>query len=154
MNLSVRAVLSRPMATLIAAFTMLAGVTPHPVSAADNQVESAIVAGQVKKIWSTKLGEERRLLIALPNHYEQSDRSYPVLYLLDANEQFLNAAASVQTLSSAWVERMPETIIVGIVNTERTRDFRPKLPQPVSTSAQSVPKPTQPGPPQKTFAAD
>ncbi|MBL8268706.1 alpha/beta hydrolase-fold protein, partial [Steroidobacter sp.] len=66
-------------------FAALSGAMSMTANAADNQIESAVVAGQVKRIWSVTLNEERRLLIRLPDHYAQSNRSYPVLYLLDAD---------------------------------------------------------------------
>lgn len=104
---------------------------PQPASAGETELTSQqVVAGHSRALWSTTLQEERRLLISLPQHYAQSKRSYPVLFMLDGEQQFLHIAGTLQYLSSTWIERMPEMILVAIVNTDRSRDFLPPGSKP------------------------
>lgn len=63
------------------------------------------------------------LEIHLPKNYEESNKSYPVLYLLDSYYNFPHAVGSVKYL---YLNRLiPEMIIVGIRNTNRNRDLSP-----------------------------
>jgi hypothetical protein len=80
--------------------------------------------GLVDKIQSVELGEARILNIYLPNGYSpDSSRTYPVIYLLDGsdNEDFIHVVGIVQFLN--MIEVMPESIVVGIANVDRRRDF-------------------------------
>jgi predicted alpha/beta superfamily hydrolase len=78
---------------------------------------------------SQVLGEERTVLVRLPDGYENSSRRYPVLYVLDAEYLFQQAASAVQFLSELGYQRgqhpIPEMIVVGVVNVDRNRDFTP-----------------------------
>ena len=80
--------------------------------------------GEIQQIRSTELNETRTLNIYLPEGYEKNTgQTYPVIYLLDgsANEDFVHIAGLVQFL--AMIEKMPPTIVVGIANVDRKRDF-------------------------------
>jgi predicted alpha/beta superfamily hydrolase len=81
------------------------------------------ILGPVDKIESTILKETRTLNIYLPPGYNDSSASYPVIYLLDgsANEDFLHVTGVVQFLT--MIGAMPNTIVVGIENVDRKRDF-------------------------------
>ena len=75
---------------------------------------------------STKLNEERTLFIATPANYNTSKQSYPVLVLLDAEDQpqFAAAVANVAFLANRGA--IPEMLIVGIANgKDRTHDMTP-----------------------------
>ena len=80
--------------------------------------------GVVHTIESKALGETRTLNVRLPASYGTSrlDR-YPVIVLLDggAQEDFPHAAGLVQFLS--MMRLMPESIVVGVGNVDRQRDF-------------------------------
>lgn len=78
--------------------------------------------GDVATIKSTILNETRTLNIYLPDGYNSKEK-YPVIYLLDgsANEDFLHVAGLVQFFNMTF--KMPKTIIVGIANIDRKRDF-------------------------------
>jgi hypothetical protein len=67
--------------------------------------------------------ESREVWIHLPSGYGQSEKEYPVLYVLDAEWIFDFAASSVDFLSGEIAGRMPEMIVVGIPNTNRVRDL-------------------------------
>lgn len=79
--------------------------------------------GTVSQIDSKILGEKRTLNIYLPDGYDKSTSNYPVIYLLDgsANEDLLHIAGLVQFLT--MIEKMPPSIVVGIANVDRKRDF-------------------------------
>jgi hypothetical protein len=69
------------------------------------------------------LEEDRILNIYLPEGYGEDSTRYPVIYLLDGsyNEDFLHICGLVQFLT--MIEVMPKTIVVGIANVDRKRDF-------------------------------
>ena len=82
------------------------------------------VLGVADKIQSVELGETRVLNIYLPQGYSpDSAITYPVIYLLDglANEDFVHIVGIVQFLT--MIETMPKSIVVGIANIDRRRDF-------------------------------
>jgi len=70
-------------------------------------------------IQSATLNEERNLLIHLPNGYENSEKKYPVIYVLDGNNHFQHAINAATLLADN--ERIPEGIIVAIPNNSGTR---------------------------------
>ena len=82
--------------------------------------------GKVDEIQSSILGEKRILNIYLPEGYNEKDSTrYPVIYLLDGSmdEDFLHVAGLVQFNAFEWVARVPPSIVVGIANVDRRRDF-------------------------------
>lgn len=84
------------------------------------------VLGWVDEITSKVLGEKRVLNIYLPEGYQASDTvRYPVIYLLDGSrdEDFIHVVGLVQFNSFPWVKRLPPSIVVGIANVDRQRDF-------------------------------
>ncbi|RWX03463.1 alpha/beta hydrolase [Flavobacterium cerinum] len=82
------------------------------------------VLGSIETIHSKLLGEDRVLNIYLPEEYN-STAKYPVIYLLDgsANEDFIHVVGLVQYNTFAWIDRVPKSIVVGIANINRKRDF-------------------------------
>ncbi len=88
----------------------------------------SINIGSKYTIHSNILNEDREYWVYVPDDYEKDgfeQVSYPVLYLLDGDRNFLSAVATVNDLSRGLYQYMPRTIIVGILNTERTRDLTP-----------------------------
>ncbi|MEM9544719.1 MAG: alpha/beta hydrolase-fold protein [Bacteroidota bacterium] len=81
-------------------------------------------------IFSNILEEEREFYVHVPEGFWGMDmimKQYPVVFVLDGESQFLNAVSAIDFLSSApqgndW---MPRSIVVGIPNTNRTRDLTP-----------------------------
>lgn len=76
------------------------------------------VWGQSKVIYeefsSYKLGETRRLKIQLPRDYEtNTEKSYPIVVVLDANYLFEPVAGNVDYFG--YWEDMPEALVVGIM---------------------------------------
>lgn len=83
-----------------------------------------IVIGRHATLHSSILDEDRKLLIHLPNGYaEHPDERYPVMILLDGDAHIVEATGIVESLAANW--RVPEMIIVGVPNTDRTRDLTP-----------------------------
>lgn len=70
------------------------------------------------------LGEERTILVKAPQNYERTDEKFPVVYMLDAHAP-QNAMMAGIIEQQAWGGTMPEMILVGIQNTNRTRDLTP-----------------------------
>jgi predicted alpha/beta superfamily hydrolase len=95
--------------------------------AQQNTINSkSFVLGLVDEMQSRILNEKRILNIYLPPGYHSSDTSsYPLIYLLDgsADEDFIHVAGLVQFNNLSWVNRVPPSILVGIANTDRRRDF-------------------------------
>lgn len=86
--------------------------------------QKPFVMGEIVEIASKQLGEKRIVNIYLPEGYKDSDTgTYRVVYLLDgsANEDFPHVAGLVQFYEMMWL--MPKTIVVGIANVNRKRDF-------------------------------
>jgi predicted alpha/beta superfamily hydrolase len=84
------------------------------------------VLGVTDEFHSTLLNEQRSLNIYLPEDYNKNDSvRYPVIYLLDgsADEDFIHVVGLVQFNSFEWVNRIPKSIVVGISNVDRRRDF-------------------------------
>ncbi len=87
---------------------------------------SPFVLGVINEIQSVELGEKRILNIYLPEGYtEKNTTQYPVIYLLDgsADEDFIHIVGLVQFNTFSWINRIPKTIVVGIANVDRKRDF-------------------------------
>ncbi len=82
--------------------------------------------GIVDEINSTWLNEKRILNIYFPEGYSPNDSvKYPVVYLLDgsADEDFIHVVGLYQYNNFPWINRIPKSIVVGIANVDRKRDF-------------------------------
>lgn len=81
--------------------------------------------GDVKtlKLKSAVLGEERTVLVRTPVGYETNKVGYPVLYMTDGDAHMGHTAATVEFLSRNG--RLSDLIVVGVTNTDRTRDLTP-----------------------------
>ncbi|RWY55811.1 alpha/beta hydrolase [Mucilaginibacter gilvus] len=80
--------------------------------------------GIIDHVQSAVLGEDRTLNIYLPDGYDKDTTTkYPVIYLLDGSkdEDFIHVVGVVQFLS--MIQAMPNTIVVGVANADRKRDF-------------------------------
>lgn len=77
------------------------------------------------KINSVALNEERTILVRTPPDYNKSTTSYPVIIMLDAHGALNTMLPSVVESQASYAEKIPEMIVVGIQNTNRTRDMTP-----------------------------
>lgn len=92
-----------------------------------NEFNSKINSHQSKVLQSEILNEEREILISIPE-FEYSEffgeLEYPVIYVLDGEEMFEYVSAMVNFLSGKKGNRvLPPSIVVGIVNTNRTENL-------------------------------
>jgi predicted alpha/beta superfamily hydrolase len=74
-------------------------------------------------IKSTVMGEDRTILVRTPAGYDTNNHKYPVLYLTDGDAHIDHTASTIEFLARNG--RMSELIVVGITNTDRTRDLTP-----------------------------
>ncbi len=82
---------------------------------------SVISAGEQITLHSGILAEDRTIFVALPASYPSGTARYPVLYLTDAQWQFEQARATTQFLARNRI--IPEMIVVGVANRDRTHDL-------------------------------
>jgi predicted alpha/beta superfamily hydrolase len=92
-------------------------------------ISSAAIAqpaiGTVKRVTlkSTVLGEDRIIVIRTPVGYENNKLRYPVLYMTDGDAHIGHTASTIEFLTRN--DRIPDLIVVGVTNTDRTRDLTP-----------------------------
>ncbi|MFO7445093.1 MAG: alpha/beta hydrolase-fold protein [Ignavibacteriaceae bacterium] len=87
------------------------------------QDDNKITVGDRITIKSDVLGAERQILISLPPGYNQGTAEYPVFYVLDGNVHFNYISGIVNYLAQNG--KIPQMIVVGVVNINRTLDFTP-----------------------------
>ncbi|MCL9805656.1 alpha/beta hydrolase-fold protein [Flavobacterium amniphilum] len=94
------------------------------ISIFSNAQSKDFVLGKTETFHSNELNEERALNIYLPAGYD-STQAYPVIYLLDgsADEDFIHIAGLVQYGNYDWIKMVSKSILVGISNVDRKRDF-------------------------------
>jgi len=84
----------------------------------------AALAQQVFSIQSDALQETREIIVHLPENYDPASKEgYPVLYVLDPDMLGDVAAQAARDYHKA--EIIPETIVIGISNVRRGKDFLP-----------------------------
>jgi len=89
--------------------------------------------GFADSIQSSILKEKRKIIIRLPDDYDTSKKTYPVLYLLDGNSNsLLETVSAINKLDLD--ENIPKMIVIAIGNTDRDRDM-----MPLSTKQYTVP---------------
>lgn len=93
-----------------------------PFFAQAQQVASAVHDRHLIK--SQVLGEERTVLVRVPPNYGRTDEKFPVVYMLDAHPPQNSMMVGIIE-QQVWGGMMPEMILVGIQNTNRTRDLTP-----------------------------
>jgi predicted alpha/beta superfamily hydrolase len=95
-------------------------VLPFPALAGQIQNRSTV------KVYSQILEEERTIYVTLPDGYEASGKTYPVLVVLDAegNSLFQKCVSTLNDLHAKAF--LPDMIVVGIWNTNRNRDMIPE----------------------------
>jgi hypothetical protein len=82
-----------------------------------------ITVGEMVKIPSKILQEERTILVSLPGGYARSTERYPVLYFTDGDGHFTALKGITDFLAGNGL--MPNVILVGVTNTDRVRDLTP-----------------------------
>lgn len=96
---------------------------------ATGQQHNQVVIGTIDSVYSKTLKETRKVWVYVPNStpfniYQQ--QKYPVVYLLDGDGHFGSVVGMIQQLSEVNGNSVcPQMIVVGITNTDRTRDLTP-----------------------------
>ena len=88
--------------------------------------KSVFSIGETIEVTSKSLNEKRTINIYLPDSYHKDTlKDYPVIYLLDGSkdEDFIHISGLVQFCSFSWINIIEESIVVGIGNVDRKRDF-------------------------------
>ncbi|MGO9065318.1 MAG: alpha/beta hydrolase-fold protein [Myxococcaceae bacterium] len=102
-------------------------------------VSSGPAGAERLTLHSQALGEERVSAVVMPASYGRGQQRYPVLYLTDAEAQLGHTRTTADFLARNGL--MPEVIVVGILNTQRTRDLTPTA----GTAAEHADYPTAGG---------
>ncbi|HLX93541.1 MAG TPA: alpha/beta hydrolase-fold protein, partial [Puia sp.] len=91
------------------------------------QTPNALLIGKIESIDSHKLNEKRTIWIHVPESSKiDPKKKFPVVYLFDAERNFSSVESTISFLSSENGNNFwPELILVGLVNTNRTRDLTP-----------------------------
>jgi predicted alpha/beta superfamily hydrolase len=98
---------------------------PLGANAATDQADPLMI-GERFHIESKVLAETRTYIIHTPDSYKTGKDACPVLVLQDGEEHFALTTSAVDMLSRNG--RIPPMIVVGINNTDRTRDMTPTEP--------------------------
>ncbi|MET1056069.1 MAG: alpha/beta hydrolase-fold protein [Pedobacter sp.] len=104
-------------------------LSPLVTATAQTVKNGSLVIGKVDSIHSKILNENRKVWIYLPasaSDTKYQKQHYPILYLLDAESHFSSVTGMIQQLSEINGNSvLPEMIVVGIPNKNRTRDLTP-----------------------------
>ena len=84
-----------------------------------------VTLGTYRVLASEILDEVRVLQVRIPTGYDDTDESYPVVYLFHSDEVDLYFSLAVHDLRVLGRNQMPPVILVGIANTDRLRDMLP-----------------------------
>jgi uncharacterized protein len=107
-------------ATILLAFCLVANL----VFAQGKEDNQNIVIGKTDSIQSKILGEKRKIWVHVPDG--EANQKFPVVYVLDGDGHFSSVVGMTQQLSLINGNTMcPKMIVVGIPNTDRTRDLTP-----------------------------
>lgn len=104
--------------TILFAFCLLANL----VFAQGKEDNQNIVIGKIDSLQSKILGEQRKIWVHVP---DGANQKYPVVYVLDGDGHFSSVVGMIQSLSTGGNNNCPKMIVVGITNTDRTRDLTP-----------------------------
>jgi predicted alpha/beta superfamily hydrolase len=113
---------------LIAAVTCLIICASHGFAGEHDIRTQAVISGTKYTIHSDILGEDRSVIVSLPEGYESTGRDYPVLYVLDAEYFYYPAHGALHFLSECGYNGnrpIPQMILVAVLGGDRNRDFTP-----------------------------
>ena len=81
---------------------------------------------RVERIASAQVGETREAWVSLPDRYDETGDRYPVLYMLDGEINFTSGVIG-GLRQAAFLGEIPDLIVVGVVNTDRSKDIFPEV---------------------------
>jgi len=102
---------------LLPALLLLLFSCKHP------NTNNSITIGKIDSLHSNIIGEERKIWVYIPDAAKDTSKRFPVLYLLDGDGHFASVVGIIKHLANS--SSGPDMIIVGIPNTDRTRDLTP-----------------------------
>lgn len=105
----------------IIATIILSCITLNIFAQPNQSAQGEIVIGKIDSIYSDVLQEHREFWVYTPKNID-STKLYPVIYVLDAPTHYY-AVTGMLTRLTQWL--MPKSIVIGITNTDRIRDFTP-----------------------------
>jgi predicted alpha/beta superfamily hydrolase len=76
--------------------------------------QASLFDTEVRYLKSAIVGDEFEISIALPFNYRDSDTTYPVLYMTDANMLFAAMTQMTRGMAQPGIEELPQIILVGI----------------------------------------
>ncbi|WP_227496624.1 alpha/beta hydrolase [Massilia litorea] len=119
------------MKQLVFGFALLAAAG---AASAQTPVPYTLENTEVRELHARKLKRDYQVFVALPDSYQGSTRSYPVVFVTDANYAFPIARNITQRLTKH--AGMEETIVVGLSYAKgdtgvysRRRDYTPTVPR-------------------------
>jgi predicted alpha/beta superfamily hydrolase len=80
---------------------------------------------QIERLESARIGEVREWWVSLPDGYRESNERFPVIYMMDGDFNF-NSGGIGALRHAAQMGEIPEFILVGIKNTNRSKDVFPE----------------------------
>lgn len=86
-----------------------------------------ITLGKYRSFPSKILEGDIKYFVDLPVGYEKTDKSYPVLYFLNA-QMLSTVANTVATVDRLSFELIPEMVVIGICNTGAATSYFPQRP--------------------------
>lgn len=109
----------RLMSTVVSRYLLILAILGFAIPLA-----AQIPATLTHQLESRNVGETREVFVSLPDNYAESGQRYPVVYLMDGEMNF-NSGLIGGFRHAAQMGEMPEFIIVGIKNTNRSKDIFP-----------------------------
>ena len=104
--------------------TAALGVLVPPALA--QAVRPPITQVRVERIVSAHVGETREAWVSLPDSYDETSDRYPVLYMFDGEINFTSGVIG-GLRQAAFLGEIPDFIVVGVVNTDRSKDIFPEV---------------------------
>ncbi len=96
--------------------------------AGESFAQEPLVIGQKLVLRSQILDQDREIWLSLPKSYGDTvftQKSYPVIYFFDGDSHFETLVAQRNRLSNGLYASMPEVILVGILQKDRTKELTP-----------------------------
>ncbi len=115
-------------ASLLVTQPMAAEPTSVPEFSLPATDAEPVLLASAATIHSRILEEDRTFLMRVPPRAQKSaevPRDLTVIYILDAEKHFASAAASAAFFEASRISSLGPVAVVGIVSTDRTRDFTP-----------------------------
>ncbi|WP_299684097.1 alpha/beta hydrolase-fold protein [uncultured Dokdonia sp.] len=97
------------------------GISSFTTAQYSQNSNKELVLGTVDSLFSKTLNEQREIWVHVPAQIEEGEK-YPVIYVLDGKDHFYTVTGILKLLEK-W--NVPKSIVIGIPNTDRTRDFTP-----------------------------